>query len=128
MPNLPRVVPALVLLLVSVPFWLLRPETAPAGAAPAAQISPTPVVVPPSVRQGTPTPVLVPPGQRQPATATPAAQPTSPPVPNLGPAPPGRFFPESGYAIRDDAFWSFFNSYGGVRTFGYPISRQFQFL
>jgi hypothetical protein len=128
MPTLLRALPALVLLLASVPFWLWRGEAQPAGAAPVAQVSPTPVVVPPSARQGTPTPVLVPPSQRQAATATPVAQPTSPAVPNLGPAPPGRFFPESGYAVRDDAFWNFFNSYGGLRTFGYPISRQFQFL
>jgi hypothetical protein len=129
MRSLLRVVPALVLLLASVPFWLWRDEAPAVGAAPAAQATPTAIVVPPSARQGTPTPVLVPPSQRQ-ATATPtvAAQPTSPPVPNLGPAPPGRYFPESGYAIRDNAFWDFFQGYGGIRTFGYPISRQFQFL
>src|SRR5579883_3325619 len=119
MRGLLRALPALVLLLASVPFWLWRGDPAPAGAAPAAQLSPTPAVLPPSLRGSTPTPVQAPPSQRQ-ATA--------PPVPNLGPAPPGRYFPESGYAIRDDAFWGFFQGYGEIRTFGYPISREFQFL
>jgi hypothetical protein len=122
-----------VLLLASVPFWLWRAEARGAVAAPAAQATPTAVAVPPSQRQATATPVLVPPSQRQAtATALPSALPTAPvatpTVPNLGPVPAGRYFAESGYAIRDDAFWDFFNGYGGVRTFGYPISRQFQFL
>src|SRR5579884_4489500 len=92
MRGLLRALPALVLLLASVPFWLWRGDPAPAGAAPAAQLSPTPAVLPPSLRGSTPTPVQAPPSQRQ-ATATPVPQPTSPPVPNLGPAPQAATFP-----------------------------------
>jgi hypothetical protein len=132
MPSLWRVVPALVLLVATVPLWLWQDGPAPVGAAPAAQASqvgvappvqssPTPAVVPPSLRQATATPTTGP-------TAGPTSPAATPTAPSLGPAPPGRYFPESGYAIRDDAFWGFFQGYGGVRTFGYPISRQFQFL
>ena len=35
-----------------------------------------------------------------------------------------RFFPQTGFAVRDDAFWDYFQHRGGVRTFGYPVSRQ----
>jgi hypothetical protein len=129
MPHLWGVLPALVLLLATLPFWLWRDEAASVGAAPAAQVgvappvqaSPTAAVVPPSLRQATATPTTAP-------TAGPTTAVATPTAPSLGPAPPGRYFPESGYAIRDDAFWDFFQGYGGIRTFGYPISRQFQFL
>ena len=39
-----------------------------------------------------------------------------------------RYFPETGFSISDDAFWDYFQRRGGVRTFGYPVSRPFQFL
>jgi hypothetical protein len=29
-----------------------------------------------------------------------------------------RFFDETGFRIDDDAFWSYFNQHGGVRTLG----------
>jgi hypothetical protein len=35
-----------------------------------------------------------------------------------------RAFPNTGYAITDDAIWSFFTQYGGTTTFGEPISRE----
>ncbi|MCA1646213.1 MAG: hypothetical protein LC797_12405 [Chloroflexi bacterium] len=63
------------------------------------------------------------------ATATPA--PAAPPVaaPN---APPivhdDRYFSQTGYRIDNDQVWGFFNQYGGLSTFGYPVSRQFTFL
>jgi hypothetical protein len=34
----------------------------------------------------------------------------------------GRYFPETGFAVRSDAFWDFFRKRGGVATFGYPAS------
>jgi hypothetical protein len=35
-----------------------------------------------------------------------------------------RFFPETGYRISNDQFWDFFQKRGGLRTFGYPVSRD----
>ena len=37
-----------------------------------------------------------------------------------------RFFSQTGYRVDADAFWSFFQARGGVRTFGYPVSRSFK--
>jgi polysaccharide biosynthesis protein PslG len=37
-----------------------------------------------------------------------------------------RFFSQTGYRIDSDPFWSFFQGRGGVRTFGYPVSRTFK--
>jgi hypothetical protein len=37
-----------------------------------------------------------------------------------------RFFSQTGYRVDQDPFWSFFQSRGGVRTFGYPVSRTFR--
>jgi hypothetical protein len=37
-----------------------------------------------------------------------------------------RFFAQTGYRVDQDPFWSFFQSRGGVRTFGYPVSRTFR--
>ena len=37
-------------------------------------------------------------------------------------------FGESGFCISNSAFLQYFNLRGRVRTFGYPISREFQFL
>src|SRR5690348_16490483 len=36
----------------------------------------------------------------------------------------GRMFPETGYAVNDDAIWGFFQAHGGTTTFGEPISRE----
>src|SRR5688572_10634616 len=118
-----RVLPTLALLVASVPFWLWRGAPAPADAAPVAQVfTPTPVVQPPSPSLRTPTPS---------PTVAPAASPTAgptPTAPQLPPVAPERFFAQTGFGIRNDRFWEFFNGYGGVNTFGYPISREFQFL
>lgn len=35
-----------------------------------------------------------------------------------------RFFRETGYAVSNDAFWNYFERRGGLRTFGYPTSRE----
>jgi hypothetical protein len=37
-----------------------------------------------------------------------------------------RFFAPTSFRIDNDAFWNFFQGRGGVRTFGYPVSRQFR--
>jgi len=37
-----------------------------------------------------------------------------------------RFFSQTNYRIDNDSFWDFFQHRGGVRTFGYPVSRIFQ--
>lgn len=39
-----------------------------------------------------------------------------------------RYFSETGFRISDDAFWDYFQKRGGIRTFGYPVSRKFQFM
>lgn len=36
-----------------------------------------------------------------------------------------RYFPETGYAIPNDAIWNYFQGRGGVDTFGYPVSNVF---
>src|SRR5215467_14585958 len=37
-----------------------------------------------------------------------------------------RFFSQTGFRVDNDAFWDFFQHRGSVRTFGYPVSRQFR--
>lgn len=37
-----------------------------------------------------------------------------------------RFFSQTGYRVDTDPFWTFFQGRGGVRTFGYPVSRTFK--
>jgi len=39
-----------------------------------------------------------------------------------------RFFAQTAYRIDRDSFWDYFTSRGGVATFGYPASRDFQFM
>jgi N-acetylmuramoyl-L-alanine amidase len=36
-----------------------------------------------------------------------------------------RFFQQTGYRIGEDAFWSYFQVRGGLRSFGYPVSNVF---
>jgi hypothetical protein len=36
-----------------------------------------------------------------------------------------RYFSQTGFTVDRDAFWDFFQKRGGVRTFGYPVSRSF---
>lgn len=55
--------------------------------------------------------------------------PTPIPVPTSTPAPrDNRYFSQTGFRIDNDVFWDYFNKRGGVRTFGYPVSRTFTFL
>jgi polysaccharide biosynthesis protein PslG len=37
-----------------------------------------------------------------------------------------RFFSQTSFRVDSDPFWDFFQHRGGVRTFGYPVSRQFK--
>ena len=39
-----------------------------------------------------------------------------------------RFFEQTRFRIDRDTFWDFFQKRGGVRTFGYPVSREFTFF
>lgn len=39
-----------------------------------------------------------------------------------------RFFPQTGFRISDDRFFNYFNSRGGLPTFGFPVSRSFTLL
>ncbi|MGI9146646.1 MAG: hypothetical protein ACR2IK_08900 [Chloroflexota bacterium] len=63
------------------------------------------------------------------ATPAPAATPASGPAPN---APAivhdDRYFSQTGYRVDDDNVWGFFNQYGGLSTFGYPVSRMMSLL
>lgn len=45
-----------------------------------------------------------------------------PPVPH-----DARYFPQTGFRIDNDTIWDYFTHRGGVTTFGYPISRTFEF-
>src|SRR5713226_5764243 len=38
-----------------------------------------------------------------------------------------RLFPPTGYRIDRDAFWDYFSHRGDIGTFGYPVSRDFEF-
>ncbi len=39
---------------------------------------------------------------------------------------PSRFFQETGFGIDNDALFAYFQSRGGLQTFGYPVSREFR--
>ena len=38
-----------------------------------------------------------------------------------------RMFPQTGFRIDNDTIWDYFKHRGGLRTFGYPVSRTFLF-
>jgi hypothetical protein len=59
------------------------------------------------------------------ASASSAGQPADPAPRQAGRAP---HFPETGFAIDEPRFADYFRQRGGVATFGFPISRTFQFL
>src|SRR5262249_62203502 len=40
----------------------------------------------------------------------------------------GRFYAQTGFSIDDPAFQDYFDHRGGLRTFGYPVSRAVKFL
>src|SRR5690349_18130730 len=39
-----------------------------------------------------------------------------------------RMFAQTNYRVDRDSFWNYFQARGGVTTFGYPVSRDFQFM
>jgi len=39
-----------------------------------------------------------------------------------------RMFAQTGFRIDRDSFWDYFQSRGAISTFGYPVSRDFQFM
>lgn len=43
-------------------------------------------------------------------------------------APASRYYAQTGFAIADPHFLDFFDKRGGLRTFGYPVSREFILL
>ncbi|HET6316164.1 MAG TPA: hypothetical protein VFG86_06885, partial [Chloroflexota bacterium] len=89
--------------------------TAPATTAPPLA-SPTPAASP------APTPT---------ATAAPAAASAPAPAaaaPAASAAADERFFEATQFRVDRDAFWDFFQRRGGLRTFGYPVSREFLFF
>lgn len=51
-----------------------------------------------------------------------------PPMPIHQASARGPYFPETGYAIDEPHFADYFKQRGGASTFGFPISRTFQFL
>ena len=67
------------------------------------------------------------------AAAPPAPQPQPQPQPQPSPTPTpapavandARYFAQTGYRVAEDAFWTYFLSRGGVRSFGYPVSNEF---
>ena len=85
----------------------------------------------PTTPQPTPTQTMTPtPTVTMTPTATATVVPTI--TPTVAPAPPGirddRYFAQTAYRIDNDSFWGYYNTMGMEKTFGYPISRTFQFL
>ncbi len=66
-------------------------------------------------------------------TATLAVLPVLPvQPPSISPSVPvpadERYFQQTGFRVNRDVFWDYFSKRGGIRTFGYPISREFTLL
>jgi len=78
---------------------------------------------------------------QQPTASSQPQQPTAVPSPSPSPSAPASpsptvvsevpqpkdawYFGETGFRIANEQFWNYFNRRGGVRTFGYPISKEF---
>jgi hypothetical protein len=85
----------------------------PAGSTPAP--APVPVTAPaPPPPAATPAPAVA-------AAPTPAATTAE----TIGDE---RFYDATSFRVDRDAFWDFFSRRGGVRTFGYPVSRELTFF
>ena len=54
------------------------------------------------------------------SATTPAAQPAPPPLTT-----DARYFEQTRYRITEEAFWTYFQRRGGVRSLGYPVSNTF---
>lgn len=92
--------------------------TIPGGTPPSATPSQTPTPAP-----STPTPSATPTGTGATPTPTPTPGPTGPTQVSQPKDP--LYFEETGFRVANERFWEYFNRRGGVRTFGYPISREF---
>src|SRR5690349_14231168 len=50
------------------------------------------------------------------------------PPPDAVSAADPRLFTATGYRISNDSFYNFYEKRGGLKTFGYPVSREFSLL
>lgn len=93
---------------------------------PGAKPQPTPTPSP----QPTPAPTATPAPTGTPAPPQPSATPAATAAAQAAPTPQGdpRMFAQTGFRIDNDRFWDYFQRRGGVRTFGYPISKEFTLL
>ncbi|MGE5618472.1 MAG: N-acetylmuramoyl-L-alanine amidase [Sphingomonadaceae bacterium] len=71
-----------------------------------------------------PTPTLAPSGGSPTPAPTPT-QPTPQPQAQQVSTKDPLYFEETGFRVANEQFWNYFNRRGGVRTFGYPISKEF---
>jgi N-acetylmuramoyl-L-alanine amidase/LysM repeat protein len=79
--------------------------------------------------------IIIPVGTPPTSTPTSGATPVAVPSPAPTPSPQPRtaptegaaplYFEETGFRIANEHFWEYFNRRGGLRTFGYPISKEF---
>src|SRR5579883_3515969 len=105
---------------------------APAASADTPTPTPTSATTPtttPTASGSTATPtVTTTPGATSTPTTTSTPGPGATATPNPSTPHDNRYFSQTGFRIDSDAFWAYFNMRGGIPTFGYPTSRQFQFL
>jgi N-acetylmuramoyl-L-alanine amidase/LysM repeat protein len=93
---------------------IVIPGGTPPGTTPTTSATP--------ITDATPTPSTTPtPAATAEATPAPAPQPQAPSTEVGDPL----YFPETGFRIANEHFWNYFNRRGGLRTFGYPISKEF---
>lgn len=97
-------------------------------------VTATPTITTTPEPSSTPAPTTTPTATRAVYTATPTFVPAGPPPPPEPPSPrvrsniDSRFFVQTGYRVDHEALWGYFRHRGGVRTFGYPVSRTFTLL
>lgn len=97
-------------------------QPAPAPTQPTPTPRPTPAPQPPAIPAPTQAAQPAAPAQTSP-TPAPAA-PAATPAPS-GPPKDPYYFEQTGFRIANDKFFDYFNKRGGVRTFGYPASKEF---
>jgi hypothetical protein len=108
------------------PAQPLSPTVPTDPLAPAQPLSPTVPTDPlgPSLPLAPTNPL----GPTQPDAPTLPLEPTGPVAPTQSVAPTDpRAFAQTGFSVSRDSFWDYFTHRGGVTTFGYPVSRDFQF-
>jgi N-acetylmuramoyl-L-alanine amidase len=106
--------------------------TIPSSQSPAVAPTAAPTQNPTPPPAPTATPVPTPSPDTTPAPAPSPSPATTNPVPvsaqpqdQAGSSKDPLYFDQTGFRIANDAFWNYFNRRGGVRTFGYPISKEF---